>query len=344
MGKGDAIHYFVDANSSAGYVDLWEQSFGGLSHVAELSDFPDDTAERLLFAVRSRAEEQGTRAEVIHHCLTNRPMGLILPEFSAGVINRQTWRPGSFSALAALEDETLAQSRAALRSAWTLFGEARLVHDEWEKYYIENLNFSAVDVLAQETCEKLLGGKRPVRTGEGSVVERFFGAATAFGSVDHIPSVTAGLRKRYFIKGRPGTGKSTFLKKIAAAAREQGFAVELYRCSLDPNSCDMVVIRELGFCVFDSTAPHEYFPEREGDETIDIYRAAVREGTDERYAAELADVTERYRAIVRQATASLAAAQRALEAFQRAKLPVFSAGTLAGQQERLLELLFSEGA
>ena len=35
MGKGDAIHYFVDANSSAGYVDLWEQSFGGLSHVAE---------------------------------------------------------------------------------------------------------------------------------------------------------------------------------------------------------------------------------------------------------------------------------------------------------------------
>ena len=106
----------------------------------------------------------------------------------------------------------------------------------------------------------------------------------------------------------------------------------------------MVVIRELGFCVFDSTAPHEYFPDREGDETIDIYRAAVREGTDERYAAELADVTERYRAIVRQATASLAAAQRALEAFQRAKLPVFSAGTLAGQQERLLELLFSEGA
>ena len=55
-------------------------------------------------------------------------------------------------------------------------------------------------------------------------------------------------------------------------------------------------------------------------------------------------MTERYRAIVRQATASLAAAQRALEAFQRAKLPVFSAGTLAGQQERLLELLFSEGA
>ena len=118
--------------------------------------------------------------------------------------------------------------------------------------------------------------------------------------------------------------------------------MEMYRCSLDPGSCDMVLVRELSFCVFDSTAPHEYFPEREGDETIDIYRAAVRQGTDEKYAAELADVTERYRAIVRRATAQLSSAQRALEAFQRAKLPVFSAGTLAGQQERLAEILFED--
>ena len=344
MERNDAIHYFIDANSSAGYVDLCGQSFGPLANVAELSDFPDAAAERLLAAVRSRAAEEGERVEIIHHCLTNRPMGLILPDRSAGVLNRQTWRPGAFSALAALEDETLSETRASLRAAWELFGEARVVHDEWEKYYIENLSFAAVDELADETCEKLLGGKRSVQPGGGSVVERFFGAATAYGSVDHIPSVTAGLRRRYFLKGRPGTGKSTFLKRIAAAAQEQGFAVELYRCSLDPNSCDMVTVRELGFCVFDSTAPHEYFPEREGDETIDIYRAAVREGTDERYAAELADVTGRYRALVRQATAKLSAARLSLEAFQRTRLPAFSAGTLAGQQERLIELLFSEKA
>ncbi len=340
MEENRAIHYFVDANSSAGYVDLYGQSFGGLGRVAELSDYPDEIAERLLVSVRTRAAEEGLRTEIIHHCLTNRPMGVILPERGAGVINRQTWRPGALSALAALEDETLAEARDALRAAWRLFGEARLVHDEWEKYYIENLSFSAVDALAQETCEKLLGGRRSARGGEGTIVERFFGAATAFGSVDHIPSVTAELRKRYFVKGRPGTGKSTLLKRVAAAAKERGFAVELYRCSLDPNSADMVVVRELGFCVFDSTAPHEYFPDREGDETIDVYRAAVREGTDERYSAELADVQERYRGIIRRATASLAGAQRALEEFQRAKLPAFSAGTLAGQQERLLEALF----
>ena len=183
-----------------------------------------------------------------------------------------------FPALAAQEDESLLAARTALQAAWDSFGQARVVHDEWERYYIENMDFAAADRLAEETCESLIGGKRSL-TGKGACVERFFGAATVSGSVDHIRSITQELERRYFLKGRPGTGKSTFLKRIAAAAQENGFDVEFYRCSLDPNSCDMVLIRELGFCVFDSTAPHEYFPERPGDEEIDLYRAAVREGT-----------------------------------------------------------------
>ena len=59
MERNDTIHYFVDANSSAGYVDLYDQSFGGLSRVVELSDFPDETAERLLFYLSARAQEEG---------------------------------------------------------------------------------------------------------------------------------------------------------------------------------------------------------------------------------------------------------------------------------------------
>ena len=335
------IQYFVDANSSAGYVDLFGQSFGGLANVQELSDFPEETAGELLTRAAQEAEARGLRVEWIHNCLTDRHMGLIVPQLSAGVINRQTWRPGALSALAAQEDESLLAARTALQAAWDSFGQARVVHDEWERYYIETMDFAAADRLAEETCESLIGGKRSL-TGKGACVERFFGAATVSGSVDHIRSITQELERRYFLKGRPGTGKSTFLKRIAAAAQENGFDVEFYRCSLDPNSCDMVLIRELGFCVFDSTAPHEYFPERPGDEEIDLYRAAVREGTDERYAAELADVESRYRACVRQASASLAEAWRMVEAFQRNRLPSFSAEQLASQRETLLAALFRD--
>lgn len=34
----------------------------------------------------------------------------------------------------------------------------------------------------------------------------------------------------------------------------------------------MLIIPELSVCIFDSTAPHEYFPNRESDHTIDMYK------------------------------------------------------------------------
>ena len=44
------------------------------------------------------------------------------------------------------------------------------------------------------------------------------------------------------------------LKKLAKAAEEKGFEVEVYHCGFDPNSLDMVIVRELGFAIL--IAPH----------------------------------------------------------------------------------------
>ena len=63
------------------------------------------------------------------------------------------------------------------------------------------------------------------------------------------------IKRRYLIKGGPGTGKSTFMKKVAEAAEGCGMSVERYRCSSDPNSLDGVIINK-NVAVIDSTAPH----------------------------------------------------------------------------------------
>ncbi|HZG72197.1 MAG TPA: hypothetical protein VEY51_11750, partial [Chondromyces sp.] len=125
------------------------------------------------------------------------------------------------------------------------------------------------------------------------------------GAVDFVPELTDGLTKRYFIKGRPGSGKSTMLKKIASAAQEKGFDTEIYHCGFDPNSLDMVIVRELGFAIFDSTAPHEYFPEKPSDEIVDMYPGVIKEGTDEDYAKEIADIAGRYKNKMAEGTAYL---------------------------------------
>lgn len=71
----------------------------------------------------------------------------------------------------------------------------------------------------------------------------------------------------------------------------------------------MVILRELGIAIFDSTAPHEYFPSREGDEIIDLYNVAVFPRTDEIYEEQILEISKRYRNKMNEGTASLAEAK-----------------------------------
>ena len=50
------------------------------------------------------------------------------------------------------------------------------------------------------------------------------------------------IERRYIIKGGPGTGKSSFLKRIALHAEDKGNDVEYYYCSSDTRSLDGIVL------------------------------------------------------------------------------------------------------
>ena len=50
-------------------------------------------------------------------------------------------------------------------------------------------------------------------------------------------------RRMIILKGGPGVGKSTFMRRIGAALAERGHAVEYLICSSDPHSLDGVVAR-----------------------------------------------------------------------------------------------------
>lgn len=58
------------------------------------------------------------------------------------------------------------------------------------------------------------------------------------------------------LKGGPGTGKSTLMKKVADAAKKAGHDIELWYCSGDPQSLDGVYIKDIKRAVVDATAPH----------------------------------------------------------------------------------------
>ena len=63
----------------------------------------------------------------------------------------------------------------------------------------------------------------------------------------------------YIIKGSPGCGKSSFMRKIKKKL-EGKYNVEQIFCSLDPNSLDAILIDELGIAFVDGTSPHVVEP------------------------------------------------------------------------------------
>lgn len=91
-----------------------------------------------------------------------------------------------------------------------------------------------------------------------SVKQYFLGGNTAHGFYSlydsFCPPEDGGFL--WIIKGGPGCGKSSFMKRIGLAAEKRGLDVEYVLCSGDPASVDGVRIPALGVGYVDGTAPH----------------------------------------------------------------------------------------
>ena len=74
----------------------------------------------------------------------------------------------------------------------------------------------------------------------------------------------AQLRRMLILKGGPGVGKSTFMRRIHAALGGGDSPATLYFCSGDPDSLDAVALPERGLLVLDGTAPHVVDPKIPG--------------------------------------------------------------------------------
>ena len=108
------------------------------------------------------------------------------------------------------------------------------------------------------------------------MVKKYFPGANSgegfysrFGGI--VPPVSRG-HYTYILKGGPGVGKNTLMRKAAKRAVEKGYSVEEFRCASDPKSLDALRIESLNTVILDGTAPHSIDPCMPGicDEIIDL--------------------------------------------------------------------------
>lgn len=79
-------------------------------------------------------------------------------------------------------------------------------------------------------------------------------------------------KRLYILKGGPGVGKNTFMKRLGSFAEEKGYELEFFHCASDSNSLDAVRIPKLNITMLDGTAPHIVDPVYPGavDEILNL--------------------------------------------------------------------------
>ncbi len=324
-----AKHYFVCANSAKGFQNYFASNLKKLDKVYILKGGPGTGKSSLMKKVGHHMEKAGLQVEYIH-CSSD-PVsldGLVIREINTAIVDGtaphivEPTAPGAIEEYINLGEawdvKKLAEHKKEILylqeeisscypKAYDKFAQALTIHDEWEKIYIDHMNFKKANALTEKVTKELLGDTHFDK--KATIVHRFFGGSTPKGPVDFVETLLKSVKNHYYIKGRPGSGKSTMLKKILTASQLRGIDVEVYHCGFDPDSLDMLLIPALDLCIFDSTAPHEYFPSQETDHTIDMYKELIEPDTDFIHKTQLEDIKSRYKVCVKEGISHLAYAK-----------------------------------
>lgn len=108
---------------------------------------------------------------------------------------------------------------------------------------------------------------------KGKIRKIFPGANTSNGFYSYFDYIIPNDIKRIFcLKGGPGVGKSSLMKKVAREFSDKGYDVEVFPCSSDPGSLDAVLIKKLKVVLLDGTSPHIVDPKVPGaiDEIVNF--------------------------------------------------------------------------
>lgn len=309
-------HFFGQAMTGQGIKNVYKDVMYEAKAVYLLKGAHGFKVSELLQKLGSYYYEKGADIEIFHDPLFEETIEAIFIKAPHRILIIQATNPSIEPAVIGARDhvislydcvdeqqlssnETLFSSNEAKQTyydqCFAALSKAIHLHDDWEGETRRYMNWSGLDQQFADLKNHVFGGKKFEKTGK--LTHRLLGTLTPTGARDTVQSITQNLEKRLFIKGYPGTGKSSMMKKFANEALSRGFDVQLVWCGLDSNSIDMVILPELKFCIFDSTEPHVYFPDenRPGDEIFDIAKHCHPTEVEEK---NIKDIVAKYKATV----------------------------------------------
>lgn len=179
---------------------------------------------------------------------------------------------------------------------------------------------------------------------KGKIVDLFPGGNTSKGFYSFYRYILGQeeARRVICIKGGPGTGKSSLMKKLASHFNEKGYDIELHHCSSDNNSLDGVVIKGLNVAILDGTAPHVVDPINPGavDEILNMGECWNEEGF-KRFRKNIIDINKEVGKTFRRAYRFIAAAKAVHDDWSNYNNEALNNGKLNKLMEELKEKIFT---
>ncbi|QKY71368.1 PRK06851 family protein [Lentibacillus sp. CBA3610] len=323
-------NYYAGSNSSLGFYSLYEEALAGLEYLYILKGGPGTGKSTLIRKVGNTLAEKGFDIEFLHCSSDNDSLdGLLVPSLKAGIVDGTAPHivdpkyPGAVDRIINLgdfrDDKRLSEHKEEIvaltneitetfAKAYETFSKARKIHDDLEDIYLSAIDFHKANQVADNLIEKIFPETVDADQNPANKY-RFFGAVTPKGAVHFYKNLTEGLNKRFIVKGRAGSGKSTMMKKIGKHAEDLGLEVEYYPCAFDPESMDMVIVPTLSTAILDGTAPHLVEPNRAHDEVVDMFELCIEPAVEMEKLEDIRKIETSYKYLMQRATNDLAQAK-----------------------------------
>ncbi len=319
-------HYFLDGNTSKGYVTLVDQVVSAIDHIYVIKGKLGAEKTEIFQSIGKAYEQQGLAVHFLHNPSNEEFLdGVIIPENRLAVLDGsgRTGIEAKYSQFVERVfdlDEALDKVKLVINKntiitmnteieqlhekAYAKFAKGKEIHEKKEELYIAAMDFEKANKVIAQLAATLFHAVTVPKTSL-LVNHLFFGAATPNGAINYIDNITSDIDKRYIIKGRSGSGKSTLMRKIGAYAENVGLSVQYFPCGLDPNSLDMIYIPALSVAILDGTAPHVIEPTRATDEVIDMFELCMDQSVDSKYQEEFDQLHSAYKQEMKEGTAFL---------------------------------------
>jgi hypothetical protein len=193
-----------------------------------------------------------------HHCSSDNGSldGVVIPAFGIALIDGTSPHvvdpryPGAVDEIINLgeywDEEKLRGSREQILEDSNLLGQlfpaaysqlaeakAKIARDDAECCVAACIDFFCVNKIKVDLNGEITGGLRG--SGKSSLKRHLFCSAITPDGVKHfIESLLDGIEKIYLIEGRPGSGRSCLVEKIAWEAQLRGLDTEVYHCAFEP--------------------------------------------------------------------------------------------------------------